>query len=180
MSLESVQQYVTYNVQHKLLICKLHKDGITNVDRHFRGIDHSKMTTKTRLQIRAATQHLELAPPEAMAIPSANSFPIDGLELIEDGAKCNECEYVARTTDTMEKHCRIKHDWKLKDGSMWTKQAVQSFFQGTMQIRLTLILGKYRKFFAVMLPMSTENQTMTDQLIEGQKMHTYIDCRCIA
>ena len=166
MSLESVQHHVIYNAQYKVLICKEHQYTINDVIRHFREY-HPKMTTKTRLQIRVATQDLELANPEDIVHSSPNSLAIEGLELITDGAVCNNCREVAGTADTMIKHCRNKHDWKCKDGPMWTKQAVQTFFQGTMQKSLILMLGKYRKFFAVILPTSTENQTITDQMIEG-------------
>jgi len=166
MSLESVQHHIVYNAQYKVLICKEHKYTILDVTRHFRE-HHPKMKTKTRLQIRAATQHLELAKPEDITNLSSNSLPIEGLELIENGAKCNDCEYVAGTIGTMEDHCRNKHNWKAKDETMWTKQAVQTFFQGTIHIRSILIRGKYRKFFVITLPISIENQTMTDELIEG-------------
>ena len=132
MSLESVQHHIIYNAQHKVLICKKHENGITDVDRHFRGTGHENMTTKTRLAIRVATQHLELTNLQDIVIPSANSFPIEGLEVVKNGAKCKECGHLAGTIDTMENHCRNKHNWKTKDGSMWTQQAVQTFFQGTM------------------------------------------------
>jgi len=167
MSLQSVEHHITYNAQHKVLICKTHRYGITDAVRHFHSKDHAKMTTKTRLQIRAATQHLELADPEEVDIPLSNSFPIDGLELVDNGAKCNECEYVAGTFNTMEDHCRNKHDWKAKDEPMWTKQAVQTFYPGTTHSKFALTLGKYRQFFAVILPTKTENQIITDQMIEG-------------
>jgi len=162
-----VQDYVAYNMQHKVLICKEHQYGITDVIRHFRSDDHAKMSTKTRLQIRVATQHLELANPKDIIIPSLNCLPIEGLELVEDGAKCNECQYIAGTSGTMEEHCRNCHDWRAKDELMWTKQAVQTFYPGTTHGKLALTLGKYRQFFAVTLSTITENQTITDQMIEG-------------
>jgi len=135
MSLQSLQHYIIYDAQHKVLICKEHQYGITNVARHFQQ-NHPNMPTKTRLQIRVATQHLELTNPKDIIVPSSNSLPIDGLELSEDGAKCNECEYVAGTFGTMEEHCRNNHDWKAQDALMWTKQAVQTFYPGITSITL--------------------------------------------
>jgi len=166
MSLESVQHHVVYNAQHKVLICKTHQCGITDV-RHFRGQDHVKMSTKTRLQIRVATQHLEMPNPSDIKEPPSTAFPIDDLELIKDGFKCKICEYLAGTFNTMEEHCRIEHGRKAKDEIMWTAQAMQTFFSGKYIDKLYLILGKYTKYFAVTLPISSENQTITDQMIEG-------------
>jgi len=162
-----VQNYVVYNAQHKVLVCKEHQYAITDVSRHFRGDDHSKMSTETRLKIRVATQHLKLTEPDDIVIPGSNSFPIEGLKLVEDGAKCNKCGYITGTLDTMKYHCRQEHAWKAKDEPMWTNQAVQTFYPGTIYCIYVLILAKYRKFFAVTLPMSIENQTIMDQMIEG-------------
>jgi len=139
MSLESVQHYVTYNVQHKVLICKEHQYGITDVVRHFRGEDHSKMSTKTRLKIRAATQHLELANPNDMQIPSAYCPPIDGIELFDEGAQCKKCGYLAGASGSIEEHCRKQHDWKAKDEPIWMNQAVQTFYQGIIHSIYALI-----------------------------------------
>ena len=160
MSLQSVQHHVMYNAEHKVLMCKEHKYGITNIARHFQEL-HNDMSTKTRLKIRVSTQHLELTEPDNIVIPSSNDSPIEGLKLVEDGAKCNECGHITGTTDSMKYHCRHEHDWKAKDEPQWTKQAVQTFYPGTIYCTYDLILGKYRKFFAVTLPMSRENQTIS-------------------
>ena len=124
-----MQHHIIYDAQYKVLICKEHQCGITNVARHFQRY-HPNMSTKTRLQIRVATQHLELANPKDIIIPSSKSLPIEGLELVKDGAKCNKCEYMAGTCNTMEEHCRNYHDWKAKDERVWTKQPVQTFYPG--------------------------------------------------
>ena len=164
-----------------MLICKTHHNGITDVIRHFQSKDHAKMTTKTRLQIRAATQNLNMLEPNSIVAPPPTALPIDELELIKNGFKCKMCGSLAGTLSTIKVHCRAEHDWEARDGIMWTTQAVQTFFSGNSIQYIMLKAGFHTSYFAVTLPTSTENQTMMDQLIEGQKIaYIYIDCRCIA
>ena len=68
-----------------------------------------------------------------MASPDPDDGPIEGLKLEENGFSCiyENCDgYVSGTKRTMEQHCRDTHNWKLNDGIMWRKQAVQTFFVG--------------------------------------------------
>ena len=167
MSLQSVEHHVTYNAQHKVLICKTHCHGITDVIRHFQGKDHAKMSTKTRLQIRAATQNLVMLGPNSIRAPPPTALPIDELELIKNGFECKKCGALAGTLSTIENHCRNKHNWKREDEIMWTIQAVQTFFCGKSIQYIILTIGTYTSYFGVTLPTLIENQTMTDEFIES-------------
>jgi hypothetical protein len=126
MSLKSVKQHVLYHEEHQLLICKSHEYGITNITRHFQEQHKTTMTSHTRLQIFNATRNLPLVKPQNVDTSSI-VHSIEGLKVISDGAKCNECKYLSDTIESMKKHCKV-HEWNAASEDMWTLQAVQTFY----------------------------------------------------
>ena len=118
--------------------------------------EHQSIALSTRKELITWAETLDLVEPDRVMVPNANTPPIEGLELIEDGCKC---EYVgcidpyAGTVGSMIKHCQKKHGWISTDGIKWKVLALQTFFQGwnTKYYSIFFLIINCR-YFPVKLP----------------------------
>ena len=135
MTTEHIENYVKYNEEHSVLICIPHGYSLIpgdGIGRHFQRY-HGSISIETRKNIAEYAATLILKDPDDVVHPDSDEGPIEGLKLEENGFSCiyEDCDgYVCGTKGTMEQHCRDAHNWKLNDGIMWRKQAVQKFFAG--------------------------------------------------
>jgi Orsellinic acid/F9775 biosynthesis cluster protein D len=128
-----MNDYVTYNAEYRVLICRSHKYGITPdyILRHFR--DHHKgIPLQTQETIVDYSKALDLAAPEDIGIPSEAVEPIKELCMTE-GFQCgyDGCSELRGTYGSMKEHCKRVHEWLSATGIMWTTQACQKLFEGS-------------------------------------------------
>jgi hypothetical protein len=113
-----MNEYVTYNVEYKVLICRQHKYAIAPdwVLRHFRKF-HNATPLATRQLIAEYSKTLELAMPDNVAAQQAPAYAIDGLTVV-DGFQCQytECCQLRSTERSIKEHCRQDHEWKVQTG----------------------------------------------------------------
>ena len=141
MTPESIEKYLLYNAKWQVVICKTCKYCPVpgkSLARHLMD-EHQSIALSTRKELITWAETLDLVEPDRVRVPNANTPPIEGLELVEDGYKC---EYVgcidpyAGTASSIIEDCNKKHKWIKTDGIKWTKLALQTFFS-----------GKYKRYF---------------------------------
>lgn len=128
-----MEQYIIYNAEHKVLICKEHKCGISprRLDRHFRD-DHQGVAMAMRKEILAYAKELPLCDPEQAPIFKEVRSVIHGLQ-VYDGYRCHyeSCQFYTPTLGYIKRHCR-DHDsegWNSVE-SKFTNVKIQTWFQG--------------------------------------------------
>jgi hypothetical protein len=128
----TMNQYVTYNEDYKVLICRQHKHAVPPdwILRHFRDM-HQSVPLETREAIVEYSESLHLLAPNDVVIPTELSHSIQGLE-IRQGYQCQYygCLELCSTENSMKKHCRVQHKWMVAAGVMWNAQSFQTFFVG--------------------------------------------------
>jgi Orsellinic acid/F9775 biosynthesis cluster protein D len=84
----TLNQYIIYNPEYQVLICKEHQCGITPsyIGRHFRN-DHKNVPLTVRQNIVSGITALELCAPENVTEVSEIIRPIPGLEIV-NGYRC--------------------------------------------------------------------------------------------
>lgn len=130
---ETIQQYITYLPNFHVMICRQCKFAIpsTYISRHFRNL-HTKIPLAMRQAIIDFANTVQMDEPCRVIVPGPEEGPIDDLELIKKGYRCqfNGCMECSKKEATMTQHCRDYHGWIKSTEQMWTVQAVQTFFQG--------------------------------------------------
>ena len=126
----AMDQYVTYNAEHKVLICRQHDYCIppNYISRHFRE-SHKSIPLATRQAIVDYSQKMNLLAPEAVLNPTESVNPINHLRVLQ-GFQCfhDDCLALHTTENSIKQHCREKHQWESESGDMWIKQSMQTFF----------------------------------------------------
>jgi hypothetical protein len=129
----TVNDYVTYNAEYKVLVCRSHKFGIAPdyVERHLRE-SHKGIPLETRQAIVDYSGTLDLAAPGDIAIPSETVQPINELCII-DGFRCmyDGCSELRGTNGSMKEHCKRDHGWVSATGVMWRTETCQKLFDGS-------------------------------------------------
>ena len=130
-----MNQYIIYNNVHHTLICRQCGEAIPQdwIMRHFRRF-HKTIPLAIRQDIINYGLSLELWQPSQVHEQWENmnmKSPVDGLPIFS-GFKCqyNDCMKYRRTEVSMKQHCRETHSWVVKDGIVWIKKELQSFFGG--------------------------------------------------
>jgi len=129
----TMNQYVTYNADYQVLICRQHGYAIPRdyIVRHFRTF-HKTIPLETRQKIAEYGKSLILLSPDNVDIPRDVPHPIDDLTIM-NGFECNyeQCGELLGTMFSIRKHCNAVHGWDVSQGVMWRKKIVQTFFQGS-------------------------------------------------
>jgi len=125
----TMDAYVLYNRQYKILICRQHHYAIPQswVSRHFQK-HHKETPLETRNRIEKYVAELDLLRPEEIE-PPQDMVPVDGLTIYA-GYKClyDGCLELAGTEASMAQHCKVNHKWIKSIGVKWEKQTLQTFF----------------------------------------------------
>jgi hypothetical protein len=128
-----MNDYVTYNADYKVLICRSHRYGIAPdfIERHLRQY-HKGIPLPTRQTIVDYSKTLDLAAPEDIEIPSEAGQPIKELSIV-DGFQCvyDDCSELCGTYGSMKEHCKRNHGWLAAAGVKWRSQQMQTMFDGT-------------------------------------------------
>ncbi len=130
-----MNQYISYNIVHHTLICRQCGEAIPQdwIMRHFRRF-HKTIPLAIRQDIINYGLSLELWQPSQVHEQWENmnmKSPVDGLTIHSD-FKCqyNDCMKYTHTEVSIKQHCRETYNWVAKDGIIWIKQQLQSFFGG--------------------------------------------------
>ena len=141
-----MDQYVIYNNTYHVLICHQCHFAIRQdrIIRHFRQL-HKLIPLNTRQEIIEYGKLLDLWEPnnvQAIKELNPNKSPVQGLSTII-GLQCqyDGCNKLTRVESSMKHHCWVEHHWSKKDGNMWKKQSVQTFFEGQNCKYMTTISG---------------------------------------
>jgi hypothetical protein len=126
----TMNDYVTYNTEYKVLICRQHKYGISpdGILRHFRNF-HKAVPLATRKAINDYSKTLDLAAPTT---PHEPIQPVEGLTIVK-GFKCSYdgCSELRGTEMSIKQHCWETHEWKAGASDIWVNQECQTFFEGS-------------------------------------------------
>ena len=126
-------QYVVYNDEYKVLICKQHQYAITakSIVAHFR--DKHDITKDARQKIIDYASQFAISEIHHLAHPTDRIAPIPHLKVIE-GYICQyaECTLISGTLESVKQHCKVVHNWKIKEGTCWRKTSAQSFHHNTL------------------------------------------------
>jgi hypothetical protein len=127
-----VGAYVEYHEEQGILRCISHKYDMTpgeGVMRHFQR-HHGSISLGIRNKIIKYAASAPLKDPKDVRPPNPDADPVEGFEVIENGFKCTfeGClGYYCPTLSTIKKHCINMHECHEEK---WTRQAIQTFFQG--------------------------------------------------
>jgi hypothetical protein len=128
-----MDQYMTYDVEYKVLICRQHKYAIPpdTILRHFRQ-SHKGIPLPTRQAISDYSKTVDLASPEDVAMPLVPVRAIKHLRMF-NGFQCqyDGCSELRSTDVSMKQHCWAEHGWVAATGIMWKDQGFQTIFDGT-------------------------------------------------
>ena len=131
LSHSRMHQYVIYNSQYQIIICRQHGYAIQsrNVIRHFRE-HHKTISWEIRQRIAEYVHGLITCQLERLETPDDGGEPIHGLTIIK-GCQCvyEGCTEKGALT-SIKRHCQGAHKWTEGDNAMWTNQAMQTFRQG--------------------------------------------------
>jgi Orsellinic acid/F9775 biosynthesis cluster protein D len=126
----TVPDYVAYNAEYKVLICRSHKYAIAPdyIARHLRD-SHKGISLQTRQAIVDYSKTLELAAPEDITMSSNPVQYIKDLTIV-NGFQCvyDGCLELRSTEGSMKEHCKKKHRWLTAEGIKWRKQDFQTIF----------------------------------------------------
>jgi hypothetical protein len=136
-----LDQYIIYNQDFEVLICRICKAAVTGVHRHF-ARTHQEISLEDRQEIDEYVEGLILRPVEQVSIPTREIEAIEGIEIVH-GFRCTaelECREVSGSERMMESHSRNFHDWTTSKGNThavssidilvrkWMSQSVQTIF----------------------------------------------------
>jgi len=162
-----MEQYLIYNAEHKVVICREHKYGIgpRSLERHFRN-EHRGMSSDARKQVLTHAKELPLCEPDEAPMFKDVMSAIHGLQ-IHDGFRCDyeECGFYAGTLGFIKRHCREHANWQDTDPKFHAAK-VQTLFQGhhTRYYSYSLQIANCR-FFEVHDPERLQPENFTEQLL---------------
>lgn len=116
-----LDKYIIYNQQFEIAICQICKAGITDgIQLHFQRNHILDISLEIRQKITAYVGGLIVRPVHNVSIPSHEIEAIEGIKVIQ-GFKCTAgfgCHKLQGTAGSIEKHCRMVHDWNSSKGDM--------------------------------------------------------------
>ena len=109
-----LHEYIIYNQQFEIVICRICETNIIDeIQLHFQRNHILDISLKIHQKIIAYIGELIVRSVQNVSIPSNEIEAIEGIKVIQD-FKCNAefgCHKLEDITDSMEKHCRMIHDW---------------------------------------------------------------------
>ena len=124
-------EYVTYDESNHVLICRQHGYGIPLnwIKVHFQRL-HKETPLQKRNEIIEFAKSLDLWAPEEV-LASHDGLFVNGLTT-KEGYQCQyeACQELYGSESSMWKHSHKVHRWTTVQGIQWTKQALQTIFQG--------------------------------------------------
>ncbi|CAI6091000.1 unnamed protein product [Clonostachys chloroleuca] len=102
-----MQDWVTLNEEHRVLICNKCKAAVrpgNKIESHFRH-EHN-MKGQQLAEILSYFEHQPLQDPVTATLPADGSRPIPGLIVYRQGLSCSVCRFLTTSHDVMTKHWR--------------------------------------------------------------------------
>jgi hypothetical protein len=126
-----MSSYVHFNQEHKILICKVHQYAVSFkfLARHF--LEEHDLDIKIRQEIVNYASQFTTVEPTQLSYSLEKVTLVPYLSIIT-GFQCQyeTCNKILGTLNSTQKHCKLDHNWKAKDGSQWIETPAQTFFQG--------------------------------------------------
>ena len=123
--------YIHFNQEQNVLICKVHQYAVSSklLAHHF--LEEHDLDIKIRQKIINYASQFTTAEPSQLLYSPEKVIPVPYLSIIT-GFQCQYkmCNKVLGTLNSVQKHCKLDHDWKAKDGNQWMETRAQTFFQG--------------------------------------------------
>ena len=123
--------YIHFNREHNVLICKVHQYALSSkfLARHF--LEEHELDIKVRQEIINYASQFTTTDPTQLHYSLEKVTPVPYLSIIA-GFQCKYemCNRILGTLNSVQKHCKLDHDWKVKDGCQWEEIRAQTFFQG--------------------------------------------------
>jgi hypothetical protein len=90
-----------------VLVCKQHRTGIINLDRHLR----EQHRTPIALQQQVVDYFLQFSTVDLSTIklPEQPALPVEELRAPLDGIKCKACSFITINKGNMKTHCKKSH-----------------------------------------------------------------------
>jgi hypothetical protein len=121
-NMEAVYQIFTLLTQYGVILCKQCQFAVvpSQIAVHLK-THHSSQTYQQRKAIQEEVQKAEgiVFEKHQVTYPDPEEPPILGLPIFEDGLVCQaqrtqgtQCRYVCRDVGTMQKHCKVEHNWE--------------------------------------------------------------------
>ena len=123
--------YIHFNQEHNVLICKVHQYAVSSklLACHF--LEEHDLDIKIRQKIINYASQFTTAEPSQLLYSPEKVIPVSYLSIVS-GFQCQyeRCDKVLGTLASVKHHCKVDHDWKVKDGKKWVETRTQTFFQG--------------------------------------------------
>lgn len=130
---DTVDRFLHYIPEYKVLVCKEHCYALRNLDLHLR--DSHTIAVGDRRAIAGRYAALSLAKPAEVPLPPPLSPPFEALGQPMDGILCDEeeCGFISINRTRMRMHCNKEHGWRSKQNQRehWTSTEVQTFFSSS-------------------------------------------------
>jgi hypothetical protein len=131
----TLNQYIIYNSEYQVLICREHQCGITPsyIGRHFRN-DHKNVPLTVCQNTVSGITALEVCVPENVTEVTETILPIPGLEIV-NGYRCMAmgCGFLGGTLGSIKRHCREHTGEIFEDiGTQYIETKLQTFFKGVL------------------------------------------------
>jgi len=129
ITIDNADDWLQYELQYKVLVCKYHRYAISNLASHLR-TKHSG-TLKEKAAVVRKYSYLQILNPTQVQLPPPLEPPIQSLGRPRDAFICDEeeCGFITVSRDEIRKHCNKKHEWRStkQDREHWHHVFVQSF-----------------------------------------------------
>jgi hypothetical protein len=134
-------EWLQYESEHILLICKYHRYAISNLSSHLR-IEHSR-TPEEKAAVASNYSHLQISNPAQVQLPPPLEPPLRSPGRPRDAFICDkeECKFITISRHEILKHCKRKHKWRS------TKADCEHFYHVYVQSFVTT--GDRQRYFAV-------------------------------
>ena len=129
-----MSRYLFFSHEHSVLICKVHQYAVSPkfLARHL--LQEHSLEAAVRQEIVSYAAQFTAVEATQLTYSPDKVTPIPYLKTIT-GLECQypNCNKILGTLQSIQKHSRIDHDWKAKDGCQWTETQAQTFYQGNGQ-----------------------------------------------
>lgn len=139
ISAENCDNVFCFLEEYGVLVCKQHRTGVVNLDRHLR--EQHATPIAQRRQVIERFSCFATIEPSAVELPEQPARIIEELGTPLDGLLCRTCSFITVNRSNMKTHCREIHErsWAGDKDVLFRNVKVQAFFSS----------GGLQKYFIV-------------------------------
>jgi superfamily II DNA helicase RecQ len=171
---ENCDTVICFLEEFGVLVCKQHRTGVVNLDRHLR--EQHGTPIAQRRQVLEHFAQFSVVDPSTVELPEEPAALIPELGAPLSGMQCRACSFITVNTSSIKTHCRKLHQlsWTGDKSALYSSVKVQTFFSS----------GGLQKYFIVDLGAENNvenserlepNQVAQQQLSDYQKVRKQID-----